>query len=183
MIIALVLAFTAAQPVFLPGSQARLLTEPACGMTPQHPCYTSSVPAPSQKFEVGSDEIVLHAGTVYYAQALSECALRMRCEKPQDFRLVAYEQVSRGCPAPPACVHDHGYEKAAWGFVSVVGSVGAWLVGLAFFMSRVDRIVGAWRRAELPKRWWWPPLAWLGEQLFACAVIFGALMLSKALGW
>lgn len=177
-----------------------VLAQPAfaCGTTPQRPCYTRAIDTPP--VDAGPPRFASDLGGIHVPAGASlfidgsdgddrsyifatpvPCVCRCSAGQAPTLHVIDRQVRCPSCPAAPPCSHDHGFEKIGWGALAV-GSCAA-LYTLLEFLVRFDRVVGAWRRAELPKRWWWSPLAWLGEKLLIVSMTLGLLMLSKAMGW
>lgn len=82
-----------------------------------------------------------------------------RCETPT-------QPTQQDTPLAAACAHEHGFEAAA-AITAILAAVGLLLISLSYLFSRLDKIVAAWRRSELPK----VPWEFIFELIYIGAVI------------
>jgi hypothetical protein len=185
MITLTVLAFTA------------LAQQPApCG-TRSNPCYTRSAPDMAEPHAV-DDLNQWGAAQARAAQQLHDSFMvgpqQLYITNPTSGPCYVWCGDTDGMTAPsihypycsgcPECRHEHGFETAEWDFEltavsAIFAAIGVLLGGLALGASRLDKIVAAWRRAEIPKNWWWGWATLLGQVV----MMFGLVMLARAMGW
>lgn len=87
------------------------------------------------------------------------------------------ESTSISHPEPAG--NDEGW-KAVMAMLGIITACGSCVGAFVLSATRFDRIVGAWRRAEIAKLWWWRFAKWFGANAVAGAVLFALAMLT---GW